>query len=314
MNAIQAILKQHYGLDQANITPQKGGWAALAYRVSDNERTYFLKVYEKSRTSTPKWTALIDHYVPIMIWLAQHSGLRGKIPVPLLTHTGHYKCEDADGIYLLYEYIVGETVGEKALTSEQVRQLSEIVAELHSFGEEIPLDTDAIKEQFDVPFLQPLKDTLNAEYGSLPNDIREAINPHIERVNQLIDRVERLAASLKNSSLNMALCHTDLHNWNMMQAGRQLILIDWEGLRLAPVEADMMFLVDKPYYDEFMSDYRKRHSHYAVHPDALQFYQDRRVLEDIWEFMEQLLFDEQEPEERADTIKSLTQMMKAPSN
>lgn len=104
----------------------------------------------------------------------------------------------------------------------------------------------------------------------------------------------------------MALCHTDLHPWNMMQSGQQLMLIDWEGLKLAPVEADMMFLVNEPFFDQFMNIYRKRHPDYAVNADALQFYQGRRKLEDIWEFLEQLIHDFQDASQREATLNHLT--------
>ncbi|MFE6076596.1 hypothetical protein ACFVQB_19175 [Paenibacillus sp. NPDC057886] len=55
---------------------------------------------------------------------------------------------------------------------------------------------------------------------------------------------------------------------------------------MAPVEADLMCLVDEPYYAEFLSIYQKNHKNFAINPDALQFYQVRRKLEDVWEFIE----------------------------
>ncbi|MEK4259410.1 MULTISPECIES: aminoglycoside phosphotransferase family protein [unclassified Paenibacillus] len=310
MNKIKAILKNHYDKDIINVLPQQGGWAALAYKVSTNKRSYFLKVYEKRRASTPKWTALIDEYVPIMVWIMHNSGLKGKIPVPLLTKSGDFKCEDDDGIFLLYEYINGETIGDKALNEEQVCQLSEIITELHSFGAETPIETDAVKEDFCVPFLQQLRSTLDKEYKNIPDDVREVINPHIEQILGLVDTIEKLSICVENSRLRMALCHTDIHHWNLMQSENQLILIDWEGLRLAPVEADLMCLVDEPYYAEFLSTYQKIHKNFAINPDALQFYQVRRKLEDIWEFIEQLLFDKQNAQERANTINSLAKELK----
>lgn len=103
----------------------------------------------------------------------------------------------------------------------------------------------------------------------------------------------------------MALCHTDIHNWNLMQRDEQLVLIDWEGLKLAPVKADLMFFVDKPYYDVFMNIYLKLHKDFLINTDALLFYHIRRKLEDIWEFIEQLLYDNQEDKERNETIKVL---------
>lgn len=310
MKHIQIILKDHYGIDRVNILPQRGGWSALAYKVFDGRHTYFLKAYEKSRASTPKWTALIDEYVPILLWLLDHSALKGMLPVPIPTTNGDYKCEDKDGIYLLYEYIEGETIGDRTLTQEQARQLSEIISELHLYGEEIPVKTDAIKEDFDVPFLQSLRNILDKSYNTIPADVAEAIHPYIEQMKGLMDTVEKLSLDLKNSHLRMALCHTDLHYWNLMQSEQQLILIDWEGLRLAPVEADLMFLVNKPYFDELMRIYRKHHGPFEIHSDALRFYQGRRKLEDIWEWIEQLLFDKQDEIDRADILNSLQQQLK----
>src|SRR5699024_4803514 len=136
--------------------------------------------------------------------------------------------------YLLYKYIDGKTIGEKELNKEQVKQLSEIIATLHLYGEEIPVETDAIKEDFYVPFLEQLRNTLDKKDTNLQNDIKKLIYPYIEQINSLIGIVDHLSTELKNSHLRMVLCHTDLHNWNLMQSDQQLILIDWEGLKLAP--------------------------------------------------------------------------------
>ncbi|MFD0679373.1 MULTISPECIES: aminoglycoside phosphotransferase family protein [unclassified Paenibacillus] len=305
MIKIRNILKDHYDLDIINVLPQKGGWAALAYKVYDNKAAYFLKVYEKSRASTAKWTAHIDQYVPILVWLMHNSSLKGKIPVPILTKKGDYKCEDDAGVYLLYEYIDGETIGDKDLNKEQIYHLSVIVTELHAYGEEIPIQTDMVKENFHVPFLPELRNSLDEENNLIPVDLREVMNPHIEQIRDMIDTVEQLSVRLKTGNVRMALCHSDLHNWNLMQSEPHLMLIDWEGLKLAPVEADMMFLVDKPYFAEFLSIYQNLHKDFVMNPDVLQFYKGRRKLEDVWEFMEQLLFDKQDGEERVTTISLL---------
>lgn len=314
MNQIKTMLKAHYDIDGMHVFPQQGGWSALAYKVCTTQHAYFLKVYEKSRASTPKWTALIDNYVPILMWLLHHSGLKGKIPVPLLTNTGHYQCEDENGIYLLYEYIHGETIGDNVLTREQVSQLSEIIAELHCHGEDIPMGTDAVKEDFQVPFLQPLTNILDMEYCKMPSEVRERLQPYIGQIQDLVHTVIKLSGRLKNGNVNMALCHTDLHHWNLMQSEQQLMLIDWEGLKLAPVEADMMFLVHEPYYDQFMSIYQKYHHDYVINADALQFYQGRRKLEDIWEFLEQLLYDMQDAKQRKATLNNLTKELQDINN
>lgn len=305
MNNVRSVLKKHYNVDIIDIFPQQGGWASLAYRLVNKDQSYFLKVYEKSRASTPKLTARINQYAPIMRWLVENSYLKGKIAVPYITTSGDYKCEDEYGIYMLYDYIEGEVVGEQDLTDTQVRQLSKIITELHTYGKEIPTMMDVIKEDFEVPFLQSLRKILQNGKGNLPSDVWVIIDSSISPLNNLIQTVEELSLKLKKSDLRMALCHTDIHYWNLMQSGQQLILIDWEGLKLAPVEADLMFLVDKPYFNEFLSIYQKTHPNFLMNHDALVFYQMRRQLEDIWEFVEQLLFDEQDQKERVITMNYL---------
>lgn len=285
--------------------PQQGGWASLAFKVSNKNQNYFLKVYEKSRASTPKLTALIDQYVKVLEWLMNNSNLKGKISVPFKTNSGEYKCEDEYGVYLLYEYIDGETIGDRGLTGNQVYQLSKIITEPHSYGDDIPIGTDALKEDFEVTFLQVLRKILQNGRDDLSSDVWRLISSSKSQLNDLIQMIEELSQNLKNGYLSMALCHTDLHNWNLMQSGNQLMLIDWEGLKLAPVEADLMFLVDKPYFSEFLSIYQKTHQGFSINPDAMAFYQGRRRLEDIWEFMEQLLYDEQDEQERDITMNYL---------
>ncbi|UJF27939.1 aminoglycoside phosphotransferase family protein [Planococcus sp. 107-1] len=298
MNQVKSILKDFYDIEINDVLPQQGGWASLAYKVFNKNQSYFLKVYEKGRASTPKLTALIDQYVPILVWLINNSNLNGKITVPLITSSGEYKCEDENAIYLLYEYIEGETIGDQDLTDDQVRQLSKMITEIHSFGKDIPVETAAIKEDFEVPFLQMLRQLLQKGREDLPSDVWELVQSYMPQLNDLIQAVEELSLNLKNVNLSMALCHTDLHYWNMIQSEQQLILIDWEGLKLAPVEADLMFLVDKPYFNEFLSIYQKTHQNFSINPEAMTFYEGKRRLEDIWEFLEQLLYDKQEEQER----------------
>ncbi|UED73841.1 aminoglycoside phosphotransferase family protein [Brevibacillus sp. DP1.3A] len=305
MDHFKNILRHHYDIDAVDVTPQQGGWSALAYKVISDQQFFFLKVYEKSRASTPKWTALIDKYVPIIQWLSRQTRLQGKLPVPLLTRNAAYKHEDDMGIYQLFAYIEGKTIGNQALNSLQVRQLAEIIAELHLYGEEIPVSTAAIKEDFRIPFAEQFREMLNEDIHRLPDDVNEIVKPFANILATRMNDLEMIAEELRGSEVKMKLCHTDIHNWNLMQSGQQLILIDWEGLRLAPVEADLMFLVDQPFFEEFMATYQMTHTNYVVNRQALEFYQIRRRLEDICELLEQLLFDEQEEQDRVGTIGHL---------
>lgn len=91
----------------------------------------------------------------------------------------------------------------------------------------------------------------------------------------------------------------------------QLKLIDWEGLTLAPIKADMIFLVDQLYFNECLKMYQEIHPNFLIDPEIMQFYQIRRKLEDIWEFIEQLLYDEQSKQESVVALSFLKEELKS---
>ncbi|WP_187117403.1 hypothetical protein [Clostridium amazonitimonense] len=136
-----------------------------------------MKAYELNRASTPKLTSMIDIYIPITIWLNQNTKLSRKIPVSVVTKDGNYRCQDNHAIYLLYEYIDGETIGDDELSDEQVVQLSDMIAELHSFiSTQIPYDSFKIREDFALPFLQPLKEHIIENFENLARDLKEELS------------------------------------------------------------------------------------------------------------------------------------------
>lgn len=310
MEALKKLLNRHYGVIAGRITPRQGGWSALAYEVETNAGILFLKMYEKNRASTPKWTSMIPYYVPLLLRLGQCVSLQGKLPAPILTVDGQCKCENEQGIFLLYTYIEGETIGPKPLTAAEAAQLADILAELHTHDERIAIHAglkspQPLKENFELPFIEPLVSAIRRPVSAAGDDIGHIFHPFQASLTAWIDGICALSRRLRQRPLRHALCHTDLHHWNLMSSDGRLVLIDWEGMRFAPVEADWMFIVDQPYYEDFLAVYRRRHPGFSPDPEILSFYQGRRMLEDIWEFSEQLLFDRQDAEERADIQNQL---------
>ncbi|MFS0752214.1 aminoglycoside phosphotransferase family protein [Oceanobacillus sp. 1P07AA] len=307
---LNKILNFHYGIKPIKTVALNGGWAALAYKISDSNNAYFLKVYEKSRSSTSKLTAFINQYATILVWLDNQTKLNGKIPLPISTFEGDYKCEDDCNVYLLYTYIDGGTVGSNNLSEKQIQELAEIISTLHSYGSnQIPFSTNLMVEDFELPFLNDFEIVLQKKLEEFPQIIKESITTYGQTLVNRIETIKNLSNQLKSSNLDFSLCHTDLHNWNLMQTDR-LILIDWEGLKLAPVEADIMFLIDKPYFDKFISTYHKIHKRYVINDDALKFYRYRRNLEDIWEFIEQLLYEDISNDQQVEILNYINELVR----
>jgi spectinomycin phosphotransferase len=299
-----------YHLNVLNISEQEGGWASKAYRIDAKEGCFFLKAYPKSRTSTPKWTKSIDAYVPILL-LLNETMIADKIIRPVSTVENSFYCEDRENIYLLFEYIEGETIGERQLDEGQAGELSEIISFLHHFSKGIAYDFSALKEDFDIPFNHMLKSFLVNENNNAFQDLVEMIDTYRAGLFKLVLELDELAEKMKTAKANPVLCHTDIHNWNMMQTKNGLVLLDWEGLRYAPPEADLSCICRNEYFDSFYKQYQKRNGNYVMNSDMLRFYLLRRKSEDIWEFIEQMQYDAQSLHERKATLLALEDELKS---
>lgn len=285
------ILQEKYLINTNYVSKQRGGWASLAYKVeSKNGKFYFLKVYDKSRKSTSYLTEHIDIYLPIVEWFENQTPLNGKIIRLVKTQFGNLKCEDENYLYILFDYIDGETVGEQNLTEEQVIQLAEIVSQLHNL-KDFPFDVKQISETFELSFISKLLDWTERKFDDLKADIQEVLKPNILTIKNQVNEWNNLSEFLKGQSLKNCLCHTDIHHWNIISDKQQLYLIDWEGITFAPPEADIFSIYEQPYFNSFMKKYYELNPNYQINDNTLRYYQISRKLQDIFEFIEQLQFD-----------------------
>lgn len=302
MDHLFSVLRKQYALEPKRIRSVSGGWSALAYKVDCVEHSYFMKVYEKKNASTAYWTALLDDYMPILVWLSHESPLCGYVPNPILTMDGGFHCQDDNHIFVLYDFIEGETVGDMPLTHHQVLELAQIMAKLHTLGAFMPFDVKALEEDFSLPFLIKLEVFLDRGLADSPSDLWEIAGPYKALLYEKTGELSHLADILKQSGAPKTLCHTDAHGWNLMK-GSRLMLIDWEGMRFAPAEADLFMFFGKAFWDTFLECYSNLRQGYMPVPLAMRFYTIRRKLEDIWAFMERIHYDKISGEQRIRALK-----------
>jgi spectinomycin phosphotransferase len=307
---IGSVLKQEYRLSVDQVTEQQGGWASRAFCIETMDGLYFLKVYEKSRAATAKWTALIDQYLPIVRWLSEGI-LQGKIVHPIFTVSGACKWEDDDFVYVLFDYLFGDVIGSQTLIEMQGQQLAQTLSVLHSCTDDIPFLTDSIREDFSLPFAEDLEIFCSHLSDCLDTQLKEMLLPYQDKILEMISDEKELAQDRKTFCFDFRLCHTDLHTGNMMATPNGLILVDWEGLKLAPIEADLFLLRGQPYYETFLRYYQTYRKDAEINEKTMTFYQNRRRLEDIWEFVEQLCFDKMNEQQRQENLGYLKQECEA---
>ncbi|ROI02238.1 aminoglycoside phosphotransferase family protein [Chryseobacterium sp. G0240] len=293
VSLFKSKIAEHYHIIAYDIIPVEPGWAALAYKLyADGGKVYFLKVYDKKRNSIAYILKTVPVYLFFIDWLNMHTALKGSISEVVKTKRGEMLAEEEDYIYIIMEYIKGDTVGEKSLSDSQVRELADIVSQLHGITAPVCPNTDYITEKFSLPWLEQLKIWLSRDFKTLKPEIRDLIKPYLVSLCNQANALEIQSKQLSEQKLPLALCHTDIHNWNIIADENKIHLIDWEGIKYAPLEADIFGLYNEPYFHEFMKQYKKHHPSYEINRELLKYYMISRNLTDIWEGIEQLQFDE----------------------
>jgi len=305
MDHIEAILKTEYGITADSIAPAVGGLSASAYKVSCAGGEFWLKEYDNAKINTAKQLEKLDLSMAFAFWLDNNTSLKGRVNSPIPTRQGELKAETPDYTYLLFSYIDGVTIETTPLSTAQQEELAEIVGELHKHGSDMPFDFSDIRENFEIPCDEILKIQQHKPDDSL------CVYQQYDILLQAVELSKNMADQIKSEKLPFVLCHADIHGWNIMQSDK-LILIDWESIRYAPVEADLYtFWGDwywgdsnwGSYWDVFLPIYKKLNPIYFYREEVLRFYQLRRHIEDIEEFYKEYLYDDITEEEKNE-IKS----------
>jgi spectinomycin phosphotransferase len=125
-------------------------------------------------------------------------------------------------------------------------------------------------------------------------------SPHADLLVKAIHETLRLRDTVRLRYSPLVLCHGDAHGNNVIQ-GERLVLADWEGLHLAPAEADLFIYAWHPHGDMLLEAYEAARRGYRINHDLLNFYVRRRRI-DVWVDIQRLT--EESPDE-AETAKLL---------
>lgn len=303
---LKNIVLHYYQLAVIDITVMEPGWAALAYRVhTEDGKIFFLKVYERNRSSIAYILDTVPTYLFFINWLNSEPLLKGKISTVIHTNNGDIRIEDENCIYILMQYIEGDTVGERNLTEKEVRELAEIIAQLHTVDPPVSLQTESITEKFQLSFLNKLREWLTSKLITLKPVIQDVLKPYLASLIHQTEELEVMSKRFSQCSFPFVLCHTDIHHWNIIVDENHIHLIDWEGIKYAPAEADIFGLYQEPYFLEFMKYYQDLRPSYEINMELLRYYMISRHMTDLWEGIEQLQFDELSSEEYDEQLKAL---------
>ncbi len=301
MNVIRDLVINRFGIIPGSIIEVQGGWSAKAYRLDTNFCSYFLKVYDKSLPSIQPWMKRIDSYMPVLGWLSGTPELGRNVIHPITTLSDEYKAETEDDVFVLFDFIFGETPGEKGLTDAQTAELAGIIARLHNLRD-IPCDNPGLAEDISVPFCENVTAYLNKAPGE--SDLDRLIYPHAKTLHAAAAETLRLRDTVRLNARPLVLCHADAHAFNVIQSDR-LVLADWEDLKWGPAEMDLILFAMDSNWDIFWKAYSAVRPDFQINFDLIRFYLIRRHLEDIWGDIARISFEKPGRDETAQMTEEI---------
>ena len=283
-------LREEYNLHVTTLTflPLGADMGTAVYHVVADDRTaYFLKLR--------KGFDEISVTVPLFL---RSQGVH-EIIAPIETKSKQCWADFGEYKMILYPFIEGKNGFEMELTDHQKRTLGAALKAIHSAQVPPELKRKIPQETFSQKFREQVKEfqkqVENTAFSDL-NAVKLAnfIKSKRDEIDRLIKRTEELASKLQSQSLDLVLCHTDIHGGNILITDDdQFYIVDWDAPLLAPKERDLMFIgggidnIWKSKRDEsvFYEGYGKADIDFTV----MAYYRYERVIEDLSAYAEQLL-------------------------
>lgn len=291
------------------ITALQSGFVAHAFLLEVGTHQAFVKCYDRERAITARMLRANEFALPVSAWVTTHTPVCGRMTAPFATKTGAFAVDMGRFVCVAFDYWQGVMPCEHALSAPQVEHLATTIAWLHRSTAQVPLPAHVEREDFSARWDVPFATYLGSGWNQLDQDLQRVVAPYRGDLQQMQARFRTVAAQLQHQAVPMVLCHTDIHGMNMLVNGDYIVLLDTEGLKLAPPEHDFMFVCDEPYWPQWYAAYQRVCGETPVDTQRLRFYQERRVLEDIYEWVEQVVSERPLGAERQDIFMGMTKLL-----
>jgi len=276
---LAAALRAGFGIEASGFTFVPGfDMHAASYAVDGR---WFAKVRFGSVAGAPLEVprALLDAGV-------------SNVLAPVRTQTSALWHPMGDGRTLVvYPFVAGRNAMDAGMTADQWRTFGTALRAVHDSGLEARFADRLPSEAFALPSAAAVRSVLVQEPSSdsaAARRLQAVLLEQCERLVQMLERAEGLGAQLRTKPFPRVICHTDIHEANLLVAddGR-IFLVDWDGPKLAPRERDLLFVMGggimRKVTPQEEAWFFEGYGRVEVDRDAIVYYRYERLLEDIGE-------------------------------
>ncbi len=271
---------------------------------ADDDQLYFLKLRQGPFSAA---SVALPHFL-----VAQ------GIPVipPRPAKSGRLWAELEAFKVILYPFVKGQDGYAVDLSDSQWVELGQAFHRIHSV--ELPPALAGLlrPETYPPAYRHDLRLSLEhlprqALLDAVSRETAAILNKEQPVILALLDRAERLAASLRNRSSEFCLCHADVHAGNLLiEPGGAFYIVDWDEALLAPKERDLMSIGADLFGAWRSPDAEERlfyqgYGRTALDRAALAYYRCERIIVDLAVEYRQIFESEPQGEDREQALKYL---------
>lgn len=291
-------LQDSFGLLVNHLTflPLGADFNTAVYRaVAEDGTAYFLKLRKGDFDE-------ITVAVPLFL---KDQGLQSII-APLETRAK--QCWASLDAYrmILYPFIEGKNGYEVALSNRQWLDFGAALKRIHTAQVPPALTRLIPRETYSQQWREMVK-TFQAQIEETafddPTAVKLASFMRARRgeINQLVTHAETLSLVLQARSLEMVLCHSDIHAGNLLLgANDALYIVDWDNPIFAPKERDLMLIGGCNVWNSPREEalFYQGYGQSNIDRMALAYYRLERIIQDIAAYCQQLLLSDEGGEDR----------------
>lgn len=292
------LLFQGYGIRAKKLKFIEIG-SYFSFLVDDEtSKKYFLKIYPQHKHFSPvgRMSAQKIAETGIVLERLREEFSLSTIPRILSTRRGAFYFKTADFLITLCDYIEGvhPSYSPNKLRSEE---LAKVFSLLHHIPcEEFP---GLPREDFESRYALGISKWLNDEKGEeSKKEMCAFFKKNTEGILRGITLMSTLQKQFKIQQIPFVLTHGDGHHFNVLQNDKEVFLIDWDGIKIAPRERDLWHYENAP----LMVYYRSLNPGFVLDQDLCRFYAWQRFFEDLRYYLEQDYASEEQAQEDRHTF------------
>ncbi len=245
---LKECIEQNYNLVIETIVPAKRGAYGETWNIVTKGRNYFAKVHYMSNKMERYKVSLgiVDYLYQQNITFINHV---------IKTRENTLYVEYGGGVLALFDYIEGENSKQYEVT-DLLHLLTEV------YQKSLP-DGTVDKEDFNI-YCADFVLSRQKEYP--------IISSNIETLKCYYDRLQNAREKCKTSRDHMYITHGDSAS-NIMMQKEQMIIIDWDNVKVASPERDLWFMIHSVSdVDRFNKILLKDGIDYQLRGERLRFY------------------------------------------